>query len=217
MAEKTTPEEMQLQEVSKGITPIEKKVNELEIKNEEDLLVATDLVSQIRKKKDEIEKTRLFFVQPLTDQSKRINGLFNPKWDFADGLEKVVDGKMKEYRREMEKIRKAEEERLRAIQEKQNEKDKKKGKVPVFTVAPVVAPITANKISGSKGAVSFTKFWNYEIEDAQKIPAKYIAQVLVLAREKGLYETVIKNAVKAGEREIAGVRIFEDETVSHHI
>jgi len=215
--QKATPEELQLQEISKGITPIEKKVNDLEVKDEASMLVATDLVSQLRTKKNEIENGRLALTKPLNDHVKFINGIFNPKYDFVDNLEKVVDGKIKEYRRELEKARIAEEDRLRKLQEEKNKKDLKKGKTVEFNVAPVLVPSAPAKVEGKKGAVAFTKFWNYEIEDFQKIPAKYVAQVLNLAHDKGLYETVIRKAVEAGDREIAGVRIFEDEKMSHHV
>lgn len=215
--QKVSPEELQLQEISKGITPIEKKVNELVIKDEDSMLVATDLVSQLRKKKNEIEDGRLVLTKPLNDHVKFINGIFNPKYDFVDNLEKIVDGKIKEYRRELEKARIAEEDRLRKLQEKENEKNLKKGKPVEFNVAPVVVPSAPAKIESKKGAVSFTKFWNYEIEDFKKLPAKYVAQILNLAHEKGLYDTVVRKAVEAGEREIAGVRIFEDEKMSHHV
>jgi len=215
--QKVSPEELQLQEISKGITPIEKKVNELIVKDEVTMLVATDLVSQLRKKKNEIENGRLVLTKPLNDHVKFINGIFNPKYDFVDNLEKVVDGKIKEYRRELEKARIAEEDRLRKLQEEKNEKDLKKGKTVEFNVAPVVVPSAPAKVEGKKGAVAFTKFWNYEIEDFKKLPAKYVAQVLNLAHDKGLYDTVVRKAVEAGEREIAGVRIFEDEKMSHHV
>jgi len=144
---------------------------------------------------------RKFFVAPLNKQVKGINLKFKPYTDVLDKAEAEIKSKMTAYQVEQEKIRLAEEDRLRKIQQKEYEKQVKKAEKKDEDIPPPPPPVRVEtpKVEG----LSMRKMWDFEIIDIGKIPAEYMIPD----------ETKIRKIVNAGVRKIAGIRIFE-KTIS---
>lgn len=72
--------------------------------------------------------------------------------------------------------------------------------------APLVSlpPLPPKTLTGSLGTVTFRREWTFRIVDPTAVPRAYCEPVPKL----------IRAAVQAGVREIAGVEIFEDESVA---
>jgi len=60
-----------------------------------------------------------------------------------------------------------------------------------------------NTVHSESGAARMRKVWKFEIENEKQIPKAYLT----------VDEVKIRKAIKSGIREIAGVRIYEDEQV----
>jgi len=60
-----------------------------------------------------------------------------------------------------------------------------------------------NTVHSESGAARMRKVWKFEIENEKQIPKAYLT----------VDEVKIRKAIKGGVREIAGVRIYEDEQV----
>lgn len=122
------------------------------------------------------------------------------------------------YNAEQEKIRLAEEARLREIARQEEEErqlqealaaekagDKEEAEAiiqaPVY-VPPVVVPKVVPKVAG----ISMTKRWTYRIVDAAKIPREFLCPD---EQKIGQYARAMKDSGK-----IAGIEIYSEDSVS---
>jgi len=181
----------------------------IEIVDDNSLKQATDLVSWIAKVKKSIEEKRQFFVKPLNDQVKRINDMFKNYIKPLEQADTTVRGKILSYRQEQERKRREEEERLRKLaEEEQKRLEKQAAKKGIEAPPPqiVVPTIQAapKTIKSDLGATQVRTVWDFEIEDETKIPREFLQPNI----------TAIRAAVKAGVRNIPGVRIFQKEELA---
>jgi len=100
-------------------------------------------------------------------------------------------------RREAE--RKAQEE-VRKLQAKLDAQAKKTGVAPIQVQAPVMVPQKTVSRSDNGSAAHIRRVWKAEIVDVQAVPREFCSPDMRLINE----------AVKAGIREVPGLRIFED-------
>ena len=122
------------------------------------------------------------------------------------------------YNTEQEKIRLAEEERLREIARKEEEErilreainavnhgNQEEAEAIILApiqAPPIVVPKTVPKVQG----VSFSKIWKFRIVDANKIPREYLCPD----------EVKIGGVVRAtkGTIQISGIEIYPEDSVS---
>ena len=201
--------ENEVKEIAEQTRDIVQVAENSVIETEQNLVEASDMLSYIAKTKKAIEEKRKFFVKPLNDQVKRINEMFK---GYAAPLEKA-DGIMRKkvlvYRQEQDRKRRAEEEALRKLQEKEQKRlerlAKKNGDVapPPPIITPFI-PQQEKTVQSDLGAVSAKMVWEFEIVDENKIPNEF----------KIVNEKAIRAAVKAGVRNIPGVKIYQTETLA---
>lgn len=174
------------------------------------LQYATDVLGWVAKAKKNLEERRKFFTKPLNDQVKRINDLFKDLGAPLETADSILRGKVLTYRQEQEKIRRAEEERLRKLQQEEQRRIEaeaiEKGEVAVFTPPPPAPVIQqqAKTVSGDYGAVSAKLVWDFDIVDEAQIPREFL-----LVNDKA-----IRAAVKAGVRNIPGVKVYQKEELA---
>lgn len=165
------------------------------------LTSAVDLTKHIKKLYKEFEDHRKKRVKPIKDSIKIIEGDYKPFTTALLEAEDVLKGKIETYQLKKEEERLKEENRLQEKQQKQHEKAvekaEDKGVVPPAPPAPVHVE-TEGKVEG----LQMRKIWTFQIEDEMKIPKEYM-----IADTKK-----IGKVVKAGIREIPGVRIYEDSS-----
>ena len=101
-------------------------------------------------------------------------------------------------RREAEK--KAQEEAAR-IQREMDLRAKKAGVEPV-TIVPPVLPERKEPVRTESGTTSYITVWDYEVVDVSKIPARYLVA-------DPTNRAAVMDAIRAGVREIPGLRIYE--------
>lgn len=202
-------ENSEIQALSTQAMSLEERAQVLVITTEQDLIGATDALGFIARLKKSIEEKRTFFVKPLNEQVSRINQLFK---GYAAPLERadgVIRGKVLGYRQEQERIRREEEDRLRKLQEKEQARlaklaEKKGLPEPPPPPMPITVMAAPKTVSGSMGTVSAKKVWEFEIVDPMAIPREYLM----------VDESKIRAVVKAGVRNIPGVRVFEVEQLA---
>ena len=83
---------------------------------------------------------------------------------------------------------------------KKAEDDARKHEIQAPTVVAPVIPETQRAVRTEEGSAHQRRVWSYEVMDAALIPVEY----------KIVNEQSIRDAIKMGIREIAGVRIFEE-------
>lgn len=180
-----------------------------------DLSQATDLVKAIKSRFRDAEDERKRLVKPFNDGVDAINARFKamtvPLKDAEDGLKgKMLAFQQEEERRaneeaaRQEKARKEAEEKRRAEAEAQAA-ESDRAPLPISLIERPVPPITPQHkptTYGQTGAVSTVKKqWTFEVEDISKVPAEYLL----------IDQVKVNQAVRAGARDIAGLRIFEKD------
>ncbi len=207
----------------------------LKIESEQDNERAVALGTSAKKLFNQIEDKRKAIVNEPNDFVKSVNGFCKV---FSDKLKLVEDGmkrKISQYRAVQEQKRREEEIRLRReaeelqrkleaeaaeknrkLQEealaRAKEEAKAKG-IPVEEVkAPVVemiqpvqvcAPVLPKQQSPVRtetGSASARKAWAFELEDINKVPRSYLV----------LNEKKVRDDVRAGIRNIEGIKIYEE-------
>lgn len=185
----------------------------LKIENQEDLKNATEFISLVKAKIKRVEEMRQFFVKPLNDQVKKINELFKTNLAPLEAVEASVKRTISDFT--LAEIQKArdEEARLLKLREKQNEKREEKGQAPILTpIQAVERPQTT--VKSDAGKITTKLVWKFNVIDPLKLPLSYKRQILTLALEKGIVDSVIRRAIQNGERSIEGVQIYEDVDTS---
>lgn len=215
-----TPTESQ---IKTSATALVAEALNLKIFTRSDLSYATDLVKTIKDRARAAEDERTRIVGPFNQGVKHINGRFKVITQPLEDAEVALKAKMLAFQRDEQ--RKAEEERQRLQREqtqRENEERERNREKDVERVAiategeeqdratppPIeVAPVEiASKFKpvtyGQTGAASTVrKVWASEIVDITLIPKEFIVADQVK----------INQAVRAGIREIPGVRIFQKE------
>jgi len=221
-----------IQKDLKELTPV---LASIQVVDQDSLDQATEYAWKCQARIKRIEELRTQYKKPVLEFGKMIEtwakNLSSPYELALNDLK----GKMKVYHIEQDRIAREAQEKLRQEQEKQAKiareqaeaeakklADAQKTATPTQAqdlsaeelimwatqaLVPAQPAIEVKHDSKSKTASgsSFTrKTWKFEITDPTQIPREYLV----------VSEALIREAVKNGSREIAGVRIFEDTDIS---
>lgn len=205
--------ELELKPLATEMATLKELAESFVIANDDDYAKASELGAQANDKKKAIDTMRKFFTDPLNQQVKSINAVFNPQIDEADVVSKLFKNKMSVYFTEKEEARIKEEKRLEDIREKANAKRAEQGKeaitTPVREVAEVKKTVTTDKVQSQ-----VRKTWSHEILSMNDLPEDIKKAIFAEAYKKGIVTTVVQKFVDAGMREISGVKIFEKATIA---
>ena len=186
-----------------------------------------------------LEKARKELVEPLNTKIKEVNASFKPLSDSVEHAEEKISGVLLSWRKaEAERIR-LEQERVarenaeREARAREDETRRRRevketthrdaeaagfkpeeaaelaeleaASVPQVQALQEVAPSTpAATVRSSIGTATVRKVWTFELTDQQLVPRAYLS----------VNEPAIREAVRAGVREIPGVRIYQDEQLA---
>lgn len=181
-------------------------------------------LKEIAQKKKDFKAQRDKYVKPMKDSIKAIDEKLQEPIKTLEKMEAIVRETLNNYlaevnRREQERLalekKKAEEEALRKMEELEQAKlqsgeyDEVTQKAIARTVDHeqnkiVEATTKQEKINLSTSGASVSIVWDFEIIDKAQIPLEFLK----------VDETAIRNAIRAGEREISGVKIFQKPQLS---
>jgi len=199
--------------VSKEVKSQIKKANDIVVKTEEDVAKATGLLGAVKTKIKDIKSAKDIILTPFKEHIKFLTGLFNAQIDPLEEIEDIIKGKIVGFAREQEVIAKKEEDRLRKLKEKRDERAKANDKPVDLAPTPTIERREATvKVDGVSATTK--KSWKFEIENFEELPKEVITEVLAQAKAKDIYDIVVRKMVNSGIREIKGVRIFQDFDVS---
>lgn len=199
-SESVDPKELALVQQA---TSIETQAVAFVVASDADMVNATNLLSVIAKNKKELEEQRKFFVAPLNQQVTAINSRFRTYSLPLDCADSVLRKKVLAYRQEQERKRREEEERLRKLAEKEQAKLEKKAERKGEPAPPPIIPLhfdgPVKTVQADYGTASVKQVWTWELVDAKQVPSEYLM----------VDEKKISAVVKAGIRNILGVRIYQ--------
>lgn len=168
--------------------------------------LAVDYVASARKMKKAINDTKLKITEDARSFSTAINNMVKPLMELLGEIDGTLSRKVAVFTRiEEQKRREAEAAAAKALAEMQRKLDAEAKAANVKAVqlpSPVIPKETVTRTgSGSTSRVVTKPVW--EIEDFSEVSDKY----------KMPNKAAIDRAVKDGLKNIAGIRIWEEETV----
>lgn len=214
--EQTKELTVKVKEMTVAITTIEAEAKSLVVKTPKQLDFAARLLNTVKGYKKRGEERRLFFTKPMNDQIKNINDLFRPGKQKIEEIEETLTGKIRTYREEEAKKVKEKQDKEEAKQRKEFEKRQKEERERIKKQdlskkekkekeegleKQEFVPETVVKQETKVGDMGTTKRWTFEVIDEERLPREY------LCTDRG----AITDAVRKGERNIPGVRIFQKE------
>jgi len=198
-------------------------VEAIVIRTRDDRQAAVEVEGQLDADIKAIEANRVAYKAPLLALGKRIDDDAKKAKEPLVALQSVIRQKVgkfdadeqakidKENARQAElaaKRQKAEDDRLALKAAQLEEQGLDPADIlpePSVPVIPMVPQAEATTRLASGGAVNVRKAWQVEVVDARLVPAAYCSPDLVKLRA----------AVKLGEREIPGCRVFEQPVWTH--
>ncbi len=195
------------------------QITGIEISDQAGFNRAATWLTQVKARIKKLEEKRKQYVQPLNNQVKAINDDFKKMTEPYLVIETEIKGKMGAYADEQRRIqaeadriereRRAEEARKLAaeaeisrqkavaiVKKQEDEKAKLEPKPEPVTPPTTVKTDTAKVVT--KVVVKF------EVVDPSKVPDEF----------KVVDERLVRQAVNSGARRIAGVRIWEESSIS---
>jgi hypothetical protein len=223
------------QKIQKDFAEISPIIASINVTDQDSLDLATKYAWEAQKRIKRIEDLRSQFKKPVLDFWKMIDTWAKNLSAPYEQAMNHLKWKMKTYHLEQDRIAKEAQDRLRKEQEDQRiaqskkdqeEKDKmseaQKSATPdqsqdlsaidlimgtAESTTPVAQAIEVKHDSKSKteSGSSFTrKTWKFELTDISQVPRDFLC----------LHDWRVREAIKDGTREIAGIRIYEDIDVS---
>lgn len=188
------------------------------VKTDEELQEAIDLATRIKSTAKAVDEHRKMLKDPFDQWAKKIQAAFKPILDTFDQAEARVKTAILEHHREVERRRleleRQEQERYqRQLEEAKKEKaatdalfgPSETASNPVLDVAPPVMTIPqAGPLRGTAGSASIGKVWKWRLKDITKVDRENLM----------LNESLITAKVKAGERIISGIEIYQEDSMS---
>lgn len=196
------------------------QMNDARIENEADKENAVLMLKEISDYKKAIKKQEDELSSDAKKELAEIKAMFNEPKSFLNDAEEIVRGKINHFlneqkaRMEAEALaikQKAEDEALKQAEELEALKSGA-GEYDAVTRKAMIEAIEAKQnklidatakqaeINQSSANSVVRKVWAFRLTDLSKVPLQYIQ----------LNETAVRNAIKAGERNIAGLEIFQE-------
>ena len=160
-------------------------------------------ISDAKKLTKKLDTERKRTISAPHEYTKKVNAFVKVFTEPLKEIERILKSKVGQYqytleleRREAEKKAQAEAAKLQAELNKEAEV---KGVAPVEVAPVAVAPVKTITRTDEGASGHIRKEWTGEIEDPGQVPREFCTPDPKL----------IKEAVKAGKREITGVKIYE--------
>lgn len=169
----------------------------------QDIKAATNDLSLISVIKKAMDGKRKEYLEPLKAQTEAIRDTYD--YLMAPILEagKITRNKMLAYDAEVKRIRQEQEEINRKRMEAAEAEMRLKGELSESVNLVEVAPEAPKRVSTEMGTSGVAKVWKFEVIDFALLPDRF----------KMENATLIGKVVRAGEREIPGVKIWSEDTL----
>jgi len=175
----------------------------LTIDDNEDMNRATNDLALMSGLKKSLEEKRKEYLSPLQHHVKEVNGVFKLLTEPLEAANTMVKQKMLVYKKKLDDER-AEQQRINDMRMEASEREMRlKGEMSEPVGLVDVSPPAPTRVQTDVGTVGTAKIKKWEIEDFSKVPDEY----------KMPDAAKIGKVVRAGIPSIAGVRIYEEESM----
>jgi hypothetical protein len=169
-----------------------------------DVVSATDDLSLLARLKRSLEDKRKEYTGPINDHLKAINEAFKTVGTPFEEADRITRTKVLAYRAEQERKRRETEEinRLR-LEAAQREAAMNQGEIKEAVVVLETPAAPPANVRTDNGTLGTSTVWKFEVTDFKTLPDEY----------KMVDASKLGKVVRAGLHNIAGVRIWEEETL----
>lgn len=175
----------------------------LVITSDGDVKNATNDLSIILGLKKAIEEKRKEYTQPINDHLKAVNEAFKTLTEPLVNADNITRKKVLDYRAEQERQRQEAEDIAKVERETADRKAALTGEPVVVPEVVEAAPAPLDHYRAEMGTLGKATIWKWEVVDFSLLPDRF----------KMENATLIGKVVRAGEREIPGVKIWGEETL----
>jgi hypothetical protein len=191
-----------LSEYADKIKDMRKQAEALEVKDDPTNIKAVGMGTQAKKLFKALDAARVSFTQNPRAFVAAVDNLARGFKDDLKTIEKGLKNKIDGYRYRVEQERRKAEKKAqdaaKKVQAELDAKAKDEGTEPVKVQMPVVPKV--DSVTRTESGSAHTRHnWTFELEDISKVPAEYLM----------VNKPVVNAMIKAGSREIPGLRIFE--------
>lgn len=169
----------------------------LELKSDEEMGLASEMIKDVKRFYKEIDAERQEYTKPLNAMLGDVNGLYQPVLKKLTAIEAALKVAVGNYTRVQQEKQRAM--LAAAAAEAASQKTREQAEAVVQQALQVAQATPTKKVEG----VSVTEVWDFELVDTDQVPRQYLA----------VDATKVKAAIKAGVREIPGLRIFSKASV----
>lgn len=180
------------------------KANEHNVNNQDSLEQGVAMAGDAKRLGKELEANRKEIVQPPNQYVKSVNAFVKKFARPLNQIEAILKTKIAQFQHKLELERREREKKAREeaakLQTAIDKEAKEKG-VESTKVIPIAVPEVDKVARSETGVAAHTrKVWKAEVVDESAVPREFCSPDMRLINE----------AVKAGLKEMAGVRIWED-------
>lgn len=169
-----------------------------------DVTLATELLVRLKTLDGTLEAKRKEFTKPLKDEAKRIEAQFKPTADALTRADALLRQKLLSYREVTEREAAKARNELVAQAEAAAEAGDNEQALVLSQQAMSTDSGLAVTTPTDNGSVQVKHVWAFEVDDMGAVPPEYFT----------LDEAKVRAAVRAGTRQIPGIRIFQREQVA---
>lgn len=172
------------------------KAKELEIKGEDDMKVAVELLSQLNQINDARTEEKEKVTKPLNLALKNERARWKPGEEQLEMMISMIRSKMSKYQTEAVRIAREEEDKIIG------RIGEGKGKLKVETAVAKLEDVehAPDRIAGNSGMVKFKTVKKFEVVDVKILPPEFLLP----------NEVAIREAMTNG-RELDGVRYWDEQ------
>lgn len=163
------------------------------IESQEDLELANDTTKDVKLKFKDLEERRTSITQPINEGLRRINAVFKP---ITDQYKKCEVDLKTTVAAGLRYLREEQTRKLQEVAELSKAGDMVEAKRALLETPDAVLP----------AGTSIREIWKYRVVDISKVPDEY----LILC----VNDTIVQAAVAAGAREIPGLEIYSEDSVT---
>lgn len=181
------------------------------------LSFASDILGEIKMRLKHVEKERTDIVKPINDSVKNINAKFKTVSQPLEDAESALKPKVLKFQAEVERIKReaaeAERKRQEAVLREEAAKAAEIGnavaaaRLEAKSRQVVVKAEESGRGSFTGAKTVVTKRWDFEVTDIVALATAYPG--LVMANS-----ALINEAIRGGDRNIPGLRIYQKEDLS---
>jgi len=197
MENKTIDVTKELVVLKKQVSNLENQANSIVIGSKDDYTKAIDIVAKLKDAGSTIKNKKESITKPLNEALRNARSLFAPIEDQYECAEKIIKGKLLEYKRKIDEEARIEENKIAAKLEK--------GTIKTETAERKIEAIDRidSTTRGKVGEIQVRKIKKVRVIDESAIPRNYLVPDMVAIRRDALGGTMIP-----------GVEVYEEESIA---